>query len=358
MNASAAPQGVLSIIVPAFNAQTYLKACVDSLLGQTYRPLEIILVDDGSVDNTLTIARDSAAKDSRIQVLTQSNRGAAAARNRGMLAASGEYIAFVDADDWVDADMFLLLMRHAETKGFDAVSCDIIVHSAKGSATESNPMRGGPYSRQDIEREVFPHLVSSRHLTRDWPYRMCTKIYRRQHLLVHGIVFNEELTAAQDFTFAVEAMFRAESFYYVKGWAPYHYRWNLESRTSNGLSSAWRNYRAVDQELSHLVGADPRFTSQLAIAELHGDLSALTYLYKRQPLRGSLRTAATARRLLSSVDRTPAFDAIAWRSLSSTKWLMCVLLKHRWYRASHIALIVRAQGDRLASWRARPGRAS
>ena len=90
---------MISIIVPIYNTEAYLAACLDSLLRQTVQDLQIILVDDGSTDNSLAIAQDYAAKDGRIEVYQQAHAGQSAARNNGLTHAKGEYIAFVDADD-------------------------------------------------------------------------------------------------------------------------------------------------------------------------------------------------------------------------------------------------------------------
>ena len=95
----------ISIIVPVYNTEKYLGVCLDSLISQTYKDIEIICVDDGSTDNSLQILNDYAAKDSRIKILTQKNQGPSVARNLGLEKAKGEYITFVDSDDWVSIDM-------------------------------------------------------------------------------------------------------------------------------------------------------------------------------------------------------------------------------------------------------------
>ena len=102
----------ISVIVPIFNAGTYLAKCIESLIHQPYIALQIILVNDGSTDDSLTIAQQYAAQDSRIEVYTQTNRGQSVARNLGLQYAKGEYISFVDADDYVDNDFYTVLMQH------------------------------------------------------------------------------------------------------------------------------------------------------------------------------------------------------------------------------------------------------
>ncbi|MBD8016991.1 glycosyltransferase family 2 protein [Kaistella pullorum] len=96
----------ISIIIPCYNAEPYIEQCLDSILCQTYIALEIICIDDGSTDSTLQILKENAEKDSRLQLITQKNAGIAAARNAGLKIASGNYIAFVDADDWLETDTF------------------------------------------------------------------------------------------------------------------------------------------------------------------------------------------------------------------------------------------------------------
>ncbi len=102
----------ISVIVPIFNAGAYLAKCIESLIHQPYTALQIILVNDGSTDDSLAIAQQYAAQDSRIEVYTQTNQGQSVARNLGLQYAKGEYISFVDADDYIDADFYTTLMQH------------------------------------------------------------------------------------------------------------------------------------------------------------------------------------------------------------------------------------------------------
>ena len=101
---------LISIIVPVYNVEYYLHECLESLVNQTYFNLEIILIDDGSKDASGKICDEYAAKDSRIVVVHQENAGVSQARNCGIEMASGEYIMFVDSDDWVDSDICAVLM--------------------------------------------------------------------------------------------------------------------------------------------------------------------------------------------------------------------------------------------------------
>ena len=116
---------LLSVIVPVYNAEVFLGACLDSLISQTYRPLEIILVNDGSTDSSLDICRTYAERYESVKVVTIKNSGAPAARNEGLKAAAGEYIGFADADDVLERDMLEYLVRGAEEYSADIAQCAI-----------------------------------------------------------------------------------------------------------------------------------------------------------------------------------------------------------------------------------------
>lgn len=105
---------LLSVIVPVYNVEAYLPRCVDSILSQTHQNLELILVDDGARDNSGAICDDYAARDSRVKVIHKENGGLSSARNAGLDVAKGEYIAFVDSDDWVTTDAYAHLLALAQ----------------------------------------------------------------------------------------------------------------------------------------------------------------------------------------------------------------------------------------------------
>ena len=111
----------LSIIVPVYQAGKYLEKCIKSILDQTFTDFELILVDDGSNDGSEKICDDYAKKDARIKVIHQKNQGVSSARNAGMNCAEGDYIAFVDADDWIETDMFEQCMDAMEQHKVDII---------------------------------------------------------------------------------------------------------------------------------------------------------------------------------------------------------------------------------------------
>lgn len=123
---------LLSVIVPVYKVEPYLHRCVDSIRNQTYKNLQIILVDDGSPDNCGKICDEYAELDARIIVVHQKNRGLSGARNTGLRYAKGEYVAFVDSDDWIGSDMYRTLVGVMEAYNLDMARCGIIETNREG----------------------------------------------------------------------------------------------------------------------------------------------------------------------------------------------------------------------------------
>lgn len=130
----------ISVIIPVYNSEKYLPQCMDSVLAQTYGDMEIILVDDGSTDGSPAVCDGYAAKDSRVQVIHQQNGGAGAARNAGLDAATGDYIGFIDSDDYIEPDMYEKLYRAIQKTGADMSLCDFYYVWPDGRTDTFEPM--------------------------------------------------------------------------------------------------------------------------------------------------------------------------------------------------------------------------
>ncbi len=129
---------LISIIVPVYNVEKYIHQCVDSIINQTYTNLEIILVDDGSPDNCGKICDEYAAKDSRIKVIHKPNGGLSDARNCGIEAADGEWLMFIDSDDWIEPDMAQKLLDAVTKEKADMAVCSVTLFNEKERLTPDN----------------------------------------------------------------------------------------------------------------------------------------------------------------------------------------------------------------------------
>lgn len=187
-------QPVLSVIVPVYNAASYLGGCLDSLLDQGIEQLEIILVNDGSTDDSLKICQHYADQDPRIRLISQANAGQSSARNRALDLARGSFVTFVDSDDYVHPGSFALALETLEQHP----ECDQVQFPAEWDW-------GSPLERyQGIEhppilghRELFVAWLTERHIT----WTVWGKIYRRSLLeglrFVEGIIYEDNLMVAQ-----------------------------------------------------------------------------------------------------------------------------------------------------------------
>ena len=127
-------QPLISVIIPVYGVEKYIAQCLESIINQTYKNLEIIVVNDGTKDRSAEIAKEYAAKDSRIKVYDFKNGGLSVARNRGLEIATGEYISYLDSDDWLDTKMYETLLETAMKNEADMVKCGII--ETNGAAEE------------------------------------------------------------------------------------------------------------------------------------------------------------------------------------------------------------------------------
>jgi len=152
----------ISVIVPVYKVEPYLRKCLDSIVGQTYSNLEIILVDDGSPDNCGAICDEYAAKDDRVIVLHQENAGVSAARNAGLNVSTGDYISFVDSDDWIEPDMYEYLLDAMTVQDADIASCGFS-RDCDGSAAACEEIEavttGAEAISMLIEREQIVEVI-------------------------------------------------------------------------------------------------------------------------------------------------------------------------------------------------------
>ncbi|MBP3470253.1 MAG: glycosyltransferase [Lachnospiraceae bacterium] len=182
---------LISIIVPVYNVEKYLAKCLDSLTGQTYRNLEILLIDDGSEDRSGSIMQEYAALDDRICCIHQKNRGSASARNEGLKAVRGNYIAFVDADDEIDREMISYLYSMMEP-GVDITACGYreIDEHERVLAGEKNFPEEGIYTEEEFWKIYFNH--SGAYCVVVW-----NKLFRRE--VLEGLRFPEGVCHEDEF---------------------------------------------------------------------------------------------------------------------------------------------------------------
>ena len=215
-----------SVIVPVYNVEDYLPACIDSVLGQTFTDLELILVDDGSPDACPRICDEYAARDERIRVIHKPNGGLASARRAGIQAATGEYVFNLDSDDVIEPDT----LACAHTAICDT-SCEIVsfayrwVENGKTITITDDGLDEGFYDKESIKERVFPRLLMNdamQHIS----YYLSGKAVKRSLLTLHQLNVSESISLGEDLCCVIPCYLNAESVYISKK-AAYLYSMSL-----------------------------------------------------------------------------------------------------------------------------------
>ena len=208
----------LSIIVPVFNTEKYLSECLNSLINQTLKSIEIICVDDGSTDNSLSILEKFHSKDGRVKIIHQENFGVSVARNNGIAMAQGEYIGFVDSDDWVDADFFEKLYNASQKFGAEVVAGDFLWHKGNSQKPKMKYKEEKFYTEtaEKVKNALIPKLNY-----------IWNKIYKRESLLKLNIPFEKD-RYYEDMIWLVQVIYYMHGFVTVPN-TFYHYRRHSES---------------------------------------------------------------------------------------------------------------------------------
>ena len=185
---------MVSIIVPIFNTCKYLNRCVDSLIKQNYSDIECILVDDGSIDGSSELSDEYASQDSRIKVIHQTNKGLSAARNAGLEVATGDYVAFVDSDDFVSEDYIEKLVKRADRENADIVICNYKFVDDNGSDIKNDNYT--EFASEQCFDGTDALLLFENRTYRTFFDVVWNKLFRRE--LFDGVRFPEGVSVVED----------------------------------------------------------------------------------------------------------------------------------------------------------------
>lgn len=214
----------VSVIIPVYNTAKYLKKCVDSVLAQTLKDIEIVLVDDGSTDGVSPeICDEYAGLDSRIKVVHKENGGLISAWTRGVLESSAGYVFFVDSDDWIDPDMLGLYYDHVDASFADGeiIAGNCIIEMGGKQKTVTHGLKPGDYTGVSLDsvrcrilgEEVRP-VTASR----------CMKLFSKKLILDNMKYCNKDITMAEDMNITLPCLCDCKRLFILEGAYSYHYR--------------------------------------------------------------------------------------------------------------------------------------
>ena len=225
----------ICVIVPVYNTEKYLHRCIDSILAQTFTDFELLLIDDGSKDNSGKICDEYAAKDERVRVFHKENGGVSSARNLGLDNAVGEWIAFIDADDYVETDYLYSLVSHTDADLI--MSSFVIIDNVE---EWNNYIKKALYNSSEIKL-FLERYINTATLCAPW-----CKLFKRS--LISNLRFNEAISFAEDAIFCFEYLEKIDSIRTIDYYG-YHYRRGINDALSEKLLSVTQ-YRTINQEYS------------------------------------------------------------------------------------------------------------
>lgn len=234
----------VSIIIPAYNAEMYITNCITSIIGQTYKNLEIIIINDGSTDSTTSKVQDIISKDFRVKMFTQINSGPSVARNNGIQQATGEYIVFVDSDDKVNSFYIEKLVIQMLKDDLDCVCCGYIEESRYGNVNLNHFW----CDNERISKNKFINFVFNGVGGVLWG-----KIFKKSIIIENNIKMNPKIFMCEDLLFILEYAKYSNKFGVINDYLYHYNRLNESSISSNINISYLENYIEVIYEIEKLL---------------------------------------------------------------------------------------------------------
>lgn len=218
----------ISVVIPVFNAEKYLQRCIASVYNQTYSNWEMVLVDDGSEDRSLNICRENASRDVRIKVIHQSNKGPGEARNVGITATTGDYIVFIDADDYIDVDYFNLLAQVA--KGKDVVFIDVQQRNSNGQPVRNEFM--SIYKNSTIDDMIRSCMTGY------FPWGGVRKVASSKLIKDNDIKYSRA-KIGEEAVFTFKILSKAKEFDFIDEKPVYFYELHTDSQSNIQMDDPW-----------------------------------------------------------------------------------------------------------------------
>ncbi len=275
---------LVSVVIPVYKVEKYLDRCAESIFAQTYKNIEIVFVDDGSPDNCPKMCDEYALKDSRVKVVHKANGGLPDARNAGINVATGDYILFVDSDDWIEQNTIEELLKIIDEHSVDFVTFGAVWDGRQGipdgtpcTCEKSRELGLGYYDEKRIMNEIYPRLFVTHDLFFGPILSACFSIYSKKFLDDNGVRFDPEVKYSEDSVFSSKMVYAAKSFY-VTNKCFYHYCFNNASISTTFHKDIFEveklRYEFIERHFKDSKKYD--FTTQLRRLKLCCLISALS----------------------------------------------------------------------------------
>ena len=324
MNAS------FSVIVPIYNVEQYVRKCIESILAQTYKNFELILVDDGSPDNCPVICDEYAKRDERIRVIHKKNQGLVAARNSGAEAANAEYICYVDGDDWIAPN----LLETVWNKTISKDDPDMVVFSAVRQFDDHQEeipksVPEGLYDKKRLIKEVYPYMMY------DNRKPFCTglifpvawnKIFKKSLLREH-YCRETRIRMGEDNAFVFECLYRSDKVYFCEDILYYYNQLNTGSMVHSYDPNRFENNKLLTDYIECRMGGENKtIDQQINAFKAYWLIMAVFHEVKsKQPLFKS------AKHIKAELKKTNTVKSIALKGIPKSAQIFIILLRLHLY---------------------------
>lgn len=235
-------KGLISIIIPLYNGEKHIEECLDSVTSQTYKYIEVLVIDDGSLDNGAAVVEDYQSKDTRVKLLCKENGGVSSARNMGLKEAVGEYIMFLDCDDTLKNDCCEVLIKLITKQQSDLAACKFVYQTM----SQGQVLKESSQIIEDKNIKTLPEFGESfQELFDNKVYlSVCAKLYKKDIIERGEILFQEGIAIGEDMLFNFE-FFKQSVRVSVKNYAGYEYKINADEKSASSKSDKKKYDNAV-----------------------------------------------------------------------------------------------------------------
>ncbi|MBQ8527165.1 MAG: glycosyltransferase family 2 protein [Lachnospiraceae bacterium] len=335
----------VSIVIPVYNMQKYLDKCMQGIFSQTLEDIEIVLVDDGSSDDSPRLCDEYAKKDSRVRVIHKENGGLTSAWKRGSLEATGEYIGYVDSDDYVETDMYEKLYNRAVATGADIVCCGLThlyEDDPQRKWTEQMELGTDSLQKKELSEVLYPTLINDGSFMgrRLQPNRVA-KLVRSSLVKKNLDRCADEVSIGEDYQFSLCMFLDAERVEIIRDYFPYYYYMNNASMTMRHDRNYPDKIRIMRENLcrisdeKNVYDLKPQiWNDYVCLLVLH--VKSIVYKQKTSPYR---ELKKEMKQVLTQPDVVKALEICCMPKLTLAEKLFLFFMKHQMYAA--IWLVVR-----------------
>ena len=325
----------ISVIVPVYNAEQYLCNCVDSILNQQLKDIEVILVNDGSTDKSGEMCNDYEQLDKRVRVLHLENQGVSNARNRGIEIASGDYIGFVDADDWIEEKMYSSMLNEISKVNADVAICSYIIFRENSERYVGLPWKDHSiFEKKAIAEQVMPVFVAPMDLELNSKQIVMGSVWRclfkKEVISVNKIEFDTKMTYTEDLIFLLQFLSKSEKVLTLN--TPYyHYRNNKAGITQKYVSNLYINLTRCNQHIKEIfleMGCLEKMIMHLEWRRISVVLSCINNLCKKNSPYNFLERIHKANYYIADSGFRNSIDALKPSLLSPKQKVIVKLLNH------------------------------